>query len=84
MTEASFLVDPTPSGGTLLSINGTDVIAIEPLGTPTEPPIGATEQGQHYIATLLVGPDAGRKLRITPCAKVPIVMPEPRYRVRYA
>lgn len=62
----TFTIDPSPSSGATISINGQAVLTIEPIGTPEQPPVGATEPGQHFIATPLVGPDAGRQTRIPP------------------
>lgn len=61
----TFTIEPSPtSGGATISIDGQAVLTIEPIGTP--------EPGQHFIATPLVGPDAGRQTRIPPCPRGPL------------
>jgi hypothetical protein len=56
----------TMGKGVHLTIGESPVISIEPIGTETQPPVGSTEEGQHYIATVLVGPDKGRQIRLAP------------------
>jgi hypothetical protein len=66
-TMTHFTLEATPSGGATILINNTAVLAIEPNGTANVPPLGAeVHQGQHFIANPLVGPDAGRPVRIPP------------------
>jgi hypothetical protein len=78
-----FTIDPTDAGGAQIAINGTTVMTIEPLGTAEQPPVGATKAGQHFIASMHHGPDAGRQVRIDPCPKGLVEFVTLR-RVRYA
>lgn len=83
MTTSNLATITTPrTGGLTITAGGLPVLTIEPIGTPDEPPVGAEGTGQHYIATPLVGPDAGRQTRIPPMAKVPEIVTHQR--IRYA
>lgn len=81
----SYEVTPTQSGGFTVHIDGTPAISVEPIGTPSEPPIGSEETGQHYIALALVGPDKGKTMQIPPSR---VRSPDPNTkghrRIRYA
>jgi hypothetical protein len=81
----SYEVTPTSSGGFTIHIDGAPAISVEPIGTPTEAPIGSKESGQHYIATALVGPDKGRQMQIPPSrVRSPDPWTEGHRRIRYA
>ena len=52
------------TGGLTIYSGDLAVLTIEPLGSLGDPPFGSEEQGQHYLATVIEGPNAGRQLRL--------------------